>query len=263
MKDAKPILPKEEEDETPKLYTVAEYPANLQFTIIEAKQPYGYEFLPNCSRLVITPLTERCFQSLFLALHYQYGGAPIGPAGTGKTETCKELAKMVSRYCYVFNCQSTIDFESMSKFFKGLAASGTWVCFDEFNRLEINVLSVISQLIIIIQKAKTEKATKLTIENSSLRFEKDCALFITMNPFHLGRTPLPDNLKALFRQITMVVPDTIFISEIILYSMGFKAASRLAKKITQTFKLISEQLKGHTHYDFGLRTIKTVLLNAG
>ena len=45
--------------------------------------------------------------------------------------------------------------------------------------------------------------------------------------------------------------------------MGFKAASHLAKKITQTFKLISEQLKGHTHYDFGLRTIKTVLLNAG
>ena len=45
--------------------------------------------------------------------------------------------------------------------------------------------------------------------------------------------------------------------------MGFQAASRLAKKITQTFKLISEQLKGHTHYDFGLRTIKTVLLNAG
>ena len=61
----------------------------------------------------------------------------------------------------------------------------------------------------------------------------------------------------------MVVPDTIFISEIILYSMGFKAASQLAKKITQTFKLISEQLKGHKHYDFGLRTIKTCLLNAG
>ena len=142
----------------------------MSIQIIEAVQPYGYEFLPNLSRLVITPLTERCFQSLFLALHHQFGGAPIGPAGTGKTETCKELAKMVSRYCYVFNCQSTIDYESMSKFFKGLAASGTWVCFDEFNRLEINVLSVISQLILIIQQAKTEGAQKMMIESTSLKF---------------------------------------------------------------------------------------------
>ena len=81
---------------------------------------------------------------MLLALHFQYGGAPIGPVGTGKTETIKELAKSIARYCYVFNCQSSIDFESMSKFFKGLAASGAWVCFDEFNRLEINVLSIIS-----------------------------------------------------------------------------------------------------------------------
>lgn len=85
---------------------------------------------------------------------------------------------------------------------------------------------------IIIQRAKNEESPTITIENSSLRFEKDCALFITMNPFNIGRTPLPDNLKSLFRQITMVVPDTVFISEIILYSMGFKHASTLAKKIT-------------------------------
>ena len=61
----------------------------------------------------------------------------------------------------------------------------------------------------------------------------------------------------------MVVPDTIFIAEILLYSMGFNDAMKLAKKITHTFKLISEQLSGYTHYDFGLRTIKMVLLNAG
>ena len=231
---------------------------------MQAQQPYGYEFLPNSARLVITPLTEKCFQSLFLALHFQYGGAPIGPAGTGKTETIKELAKNIARYCYVFNCQSSIDFESMSKFFKGLAASGAWVCFDEFNRLEINVLSIISQLIIIIQKAKQNQTRYLSIEGSPpLKFQPYCALFITMNPFHFGRTPLPDNLKALFRQITMVVPDTRFIAEIILYSVGFSQAGLLANKIDRTFKLINEQLKFCAHYDFGLRTIKAVLIYAG
>ena len=152
----------------------------------------------------------------------------------------------------------------MSKFFKGLAASGAWVCFDEFNRLEINVLSIISQLIIIVQKAKKEQTRYLAIEGSPpLKFQPYCAFFITMNPFHFGRTPLPDNLKALFRQITMVVPDTLFISEIILYSVGFSQAGMLAKKIDRTFKLINEQLKFCAHYDFGLRTIKAVLVHAG
>ena len=101
------------------------------------------------------------------------------------------------------------------------------------------------------------------IEDSELAFRQDCALFITMNPYVIGRTPLPDNLKALFRQITMVIPDTVFIAEILLYSMGFRDAQGLAKKLNHTFKMISEQLSGYSHYDFGLRTIKMVLLNAG
>jgi dynein heavy chain len=151
----------------------------------------------------------------------------------------------------------------MSKFFKGLAANGTWVCFDEFNRLEIHVLSIISQLIVALSNAKHDNASSIVIEETTLPFNQHCGLFITMNPFHFGRTPLPDNLKSLFRQITMVVPDTLFIAEILLYSVGFNSARNLAFKITRTFALINEQLKYEQHYDFGLRTIKSVLVYAG
>ena len=84
-----------------------------------------------------------------------------------------------------------------------------------------------------------------------------------MNPYHRGRTPLPDNLKALFRQVTMVVPDILFIAEIILYSVGFREARNLAFKITRTFDLLQEQLRFERHYDFGLRCIKQVLIYAG
>lgn len=172
----------------------------------------------------------------------------------------------MGRQVLVFNCDEEFDFRAVGRIFFGLLRCGSWGCFDEFNRLEETVLSAVSQQIQLIQTALRERRASVTFLDAACAIDHNAGLFVTLNPAskgYAGRSKLPDNLKALFRSVAMAAPDDEVIAEVLLLAEGFRAAREGGRALVALFSLSRQLLSQQRHYDWGLRSLKTILTAAG
>ena len=138
---------------------------------------FRYEYLGNTPRLVVTPLTDRCYITLTQSLHLTRGGAPAGPAGTGKTETTKDLGRALGMLVYVFNCSEQMDYKTCGNIYKGLAQTGAWGCFDEFNRISVEVLSVVAVQIRSILDALRQHRERFFMMEEEIQLQPTVSYF--------------------------------------------------------------------------------------
>ncbi|NXH15458.1 DYH17 protein, partial [Bucco capensis] len=231
--------------------------------ICDVQLQYCYEYLGNTPRLVITPLTDQCYITLTQSLHFIMGAALTGPAGTGKMETTKDLGRALGMRVYVFNCSEQMDYKSCANIYKGLAQTGAWGCFVDFNRISLEVLSIIAVQVKCVQDAIRAKRKTFSFLGEMITLMPSVGLFVTLNPDYTGLTELPENLKALFRPCAMVIPNFELICEIMLVAEGFTDAKLLARKFIALYKLCKKLLSKQDHYDWGLRSMKSVLVTVG
>ena len=90
-----------------------------------------FEWFLSLKKLLTSISFHRCYMTLTTALHLHRGGSPKGPAGTGKTETVKDLGKALGNYVIVVNCSEGLDYKSMGRMYSGLAQVTFYTCFQQ------------------------------------------------------------------------------------------------------------------------------------
>ena len=226
------------------MHVVAEVSGFSHTVDVEAAAVIGSHYSTDYEILIRNRLTRENHQKYFQAKAQGKVFASSGRAGSGKTETIKDIERALGVEPIVL--QTSDDMSLVDAL--GTLPEGSVVIFDEFNRLEEQMLSACSEQILTIQTGLKANSKTIEILGRPVRLNPGVGIFITMNPGYAGRSNLPDNLKQLFREMAMITPNKTLIAQVLLFSRGFASAETLAGKIVSLFDLCLDQLSQQPHY---------------
>ncbi|XP_048577711.1 dynein axonemal heavy chain 8 isoform X3 [Nematostella vectensis] len=231
--------------------------------MLDAQLPYGCEFYGDESGLALTPITERCFLSLTQAIWGFSGGALQGPTGTGKTETVKGLAYLLGRYLLTLSCSSRMGALGVGKIIIGLAEEGCWGLLDEFHQVNNDVLSVLLSEIQSVLLAVRAGQNMCTLdEGKEISVHQNFSVFLTFCTTR-HNYELPPEVHALFRSVSMVMPDVALILRAQCAGQGFKSPRMLADRLKLVTEICSKQLGASVQHNFSLTSLLGVIQYAG
>lgn len=183
-----------------------------------------------------------------------------GPAGTGKTETSKDLSKLLGYRAVVFNCSDELTVEDIARYIKSSLRSGNWLIFDEFNRIKPEgVKKFLTEEVGKVQKAIEGGKTTVEFAGEEVEISHNFnTLFLTLNPGRSSVCTIFDNFDYL-NPFVLELPDYQKIIEVLLATYGFTDFAKKAEIAYRTFEFMKNAATKQTHYDFGLRAIKSAI----
>ena len=257
-----------------------DYTDKIMITLDYFQFEYQYEYYGIYNSIISTELTQLFYSTASMALKLYLGTSPSGPAGTGKTESVKQLAYELGQPCLVFCCDESFNTQVMTRLIKGCCAIGAFGCFDEFNRLDPLDMTILSHSIVTIQHqlsllnhkqigaklvnidSHSPNTSNITKSNEWL-LHPLVGLFITMNPTYTGRHELPLYLKNCFRPLQMQSPESIIIVKSLLYCQLFTTSDVISKYLVDLMDHLQSNCSSMPFYDFGLRQLKQIVDQAG
>lgn len=262
--------------------------------ILDMQFDYGFEYQGSTSRLVLSPLTDKCFVGLAQAVKNKMVGVCNGELGSGKRETVSELAKILGNPLYSFNCSTPMSRYTLADIFRGLASSGAWVCLNNISTIQPAVLSVLTQLLTVVLDGLRGNKNSIVFQDDEIALSPHGACFGTLNylseqqnmgfdlsvgffsSFKSSASFLPVELLEMFRPVALVGPDLQVILQVWLLGQGFTQVSSLASRIVtlkgfcqkflpSSLKTVPEGLSSCLHKctGWGAHCLKRMIEDAG
>ena len=222
---------------------------------VEAEVTYGLDYIGHRQRLVQTPLTARCFVSMFQALVMSQCSALVGPSGVGKTETVKDLAATCARCVIVVSCSRDVDILQLTRTLRGLVQAGDWGLFDDIVNVPGSVLSTVSSnLQCILNGMKKRAPTFKFTDGTMCKANPNFGCFLTYDSGARAASAIPSNLRSQYRMCAMQLQDRLAILQMKVRTAGRDLG--LATKLDLFYRMAEDKYGKHR---FGLRAMLAAL----